>query len=136
MNDDCLATYLPKSVTTSVVFLTVLFGMDSSQNASESVDDQLIAATRDLETYAINNQFTVHDVPGDGNCLYSSVLYQLQANGLLTTTAQNLIEKWLLLISVNMQRLTCPLCVLLYSLVQPITMILKHLIALMSTLPL
>ena len=70
-------------------------GMDSSQNAindSESIDDPLVTATRDLETYAINNQFTVHDVPGDGNCLYSSVLYQLQANGLLTTTAQNLRE--------------------------------------------
>ena len=40
---------------------------------------------QNLERYATSNQITIHKVPGDGNCLYNAVLYQLESNGVTTT---------------------------------------------------
>ena len=49
-----------------------------------------MTAEQNLERYAASNQFTIHNVPGDGNCLYNAVLYQLDSNGVITTTVENL----------------------------------------------
>ena len=43
-----------------------------------------------LERYTTSNQVIVHNVPGDGNCVYNAVLYQLESNGIITTTVENL----------------------------------------------
>ena len=50
----------------------------------------LVTAEQNLERYATSNQFTIHNVPGDGNCLFNTVLYQLESNVVVTTTVENL----------------------------------------------
>ena len=39
----------------------------------------LVAPSHRLTTLARENGFTIHDVAGDGNCLYNAVVYQLQS---------------------------------------------------------
>ena len=90
----------------------------STQGTSSDTDDLLVAATHDLERYAADNQFTIHNVAGDGNCLYNSVLYKLQANGIVTTTAQNLREMVATHLSQHAETYMPFVC----SAVQPITM--------------
>ena len=44
-----------------------------------------------LETFARQHGFSVHDVPGYGDCLFSSVAYQLQNVGY---AVRPLLGKW------------------------------------------
>ena len=46
--------------------------MDCSDN-----ENALSAAVHKLETIASQNGFTIHDVPYDGNCMFSAIAYQL-----------------------------------------------------------
>ena len=49
--------------------------MTCGNNSCDSGSDTLSRLT----TLAKDNGFTVHDVPGDGNCLFSAVAYQLES---------------------------------------------------------
>ena len=69
--------------------------IDSVDPASHACSDpnstnDLETAKHNLETYATDNNFTIRNVPGDGNCLYNSVLYQLESKGIISTTVENL----------------------------------------------
>ena len=53
-------------------------GGNSGNSSCDSVSDIAMASNR-LTTLARENGFTVHDVPGDGNCLFNAVAYQLES---------------------------------------------------------
>ena len=44
-------------------------------------NDDLLAASSRLQALARENGFTIHDVPGDGNCLFNAITYQLRSFG-------------------------------------------------------
>ena len=52
-----------------------------------SIDDgnELTTATNTLRALARQKGFVVHDVPGDGNCLYNAVAYQLKSVSISTS---------------------------------------------------
>ena len=45
-----------------------------------------------LKTLADQNGFTIHDVPHDGNCMFSAIAYQLQSIGICGIDASKLRE--------------------------------------------
>ena len=48
-----------------------------------------------LETIASQNGFTIHDVPADGDCMFSAIVYQLNSIGIHVdsqTLRQNVAE--------------------------------------------
>ena len=48
---------------------------------SNITDDEVLYCTNVLEQFARQHELVIHDVPRDGNCLFSSVAYQLQNVG-------------------------------------------------------
>ena len=44
-------------------------------------EDALSTAVHKLQTIASQNGFTIHDVPYDGNCMFSAIAYQLNSTG-------------------------------------------------------
>ena len=50
----------------------------------------IVLSSNNLEKYAQDNNLTIHNVAGDGNCLYNAVLYQLNSNGVNISTVQTL----------------------------------------------
>ena len=62
----------------------------SHANTDPNSMNDLETAKHNLETHATDNNFTIRNVPGDGNCLYNSVLYQLESKGVISTTVENL----------------------------------------------
>ena len=42
-------------------------------------DSELLTASNTLKELARGKGFVVHDVPGDGNCLFNAVGYQLES---------------------------------------------------------
>ena len=44
-------------------------------DCSDSDDAALLTAVHKLETIAGQNSFTIHDVPYDGNCMFSAILH-------------------------------------------------------------
>ncbi len=54
--------------------------------------NDLTSAKHNLQQYANGNCFSLHDVPGDGNCLYHAILYQLKNNNVISTTVHDLRE--------------------------------------------
>ena len=50
--------------------------MDCSDTA-----DPLVTAMHNLETQVRQNGFTIHNVPYDGDCMFSSILHQLNSSG-------------------------------------------------------
>ena len=50
--------------------------MDCSNSA-----DPLMTAMHNLETQARQNGFTIHNVPYDGDCMFSAIVYQLNSSG-------------------------------------------------------
>ena len=44
--------------------------------------DPLLSAIHKLETVASQNGFTIHDVPADGDCMFSAVAYQLNSSNI------------------------------------------------------
>ena len=54
---------------------------DIAIECSES-DDPLLSAMHKLETVASQNGFTIHDVPADGDCMFSAIVYQLNSIGI------------------------------------------------------
>ena len=50
-------------------------------------------ALQRLKAVAKQNSFTIHDVPLDGNCMFSAISYQLQANGVYSADNSKLRQK-------------------------------------------
>ena len=50
-------------------------------------DHSLSVAMTHLRSSVSKAKLMIHDVPGDGNCLYWSILYQLKARGACTASA-------------------------------------------------
>ena len=42
---------------------------------TSSTDDEVLCCTNVLEQFARQHELAIHDVPRDGNCLFSSVAY-------------------------------------------------------------
>ena len=53
---------------------------DIAMDCSDSADP-LITAMHTLETQARQNGFTIHNVPYDGECMFSAIVYQLNSSG-------------------------------------------------------
>ena len=47
-------------------------------------------AVHKLETIASQNGFTIHDVPYDGNCMFSAIAYQLNSSGVCDVNSNGL----------------------------------------------
>ena len=54
---------------------------ESSMSGGNSSCSDIAIVFNRLTTLARENGFTVHDVPGDGNCLFNAVAYQLESVG-------------------------------------------------------
>ena len=50
--------------------------------SNPTINNTLTAATNRLQALARSNNFIVHDVPGDGNCLFNAIAYQLRSLGM------------------------------------------------------
>ena len=81
-------------------------GCDSPTNVAVSVErvpmecssihddsDEFSIALHQLKVLASQNNFTVHDVPYDGNCMFSAVSYQLQTTGVCSVDSSELRQK-------------------------------------------
>ena len=53
-------------------------------------NDALTTAIHKLETLASQNGFTIHDVPCDGNCMFSAIVYQLNSTGVCDVDSNGL----------------------------------------------
>ena len=56
-----------------------LTGGQDSCIVNDSTNDLNVVASHRLTRLARENGFTVHGVPGDGNCLFNAVAYQLES---------------------------------------------------------
>ena len=69
---------------------------DSVQNEPmecSSNSDEFSTALQQLKPSAHQNSLTIHDVPYDGNCMFSAISYQLQKNGVCDADSNKLREK-------------------------------------------
>ena len=55
--------------------------------------DEFSTALRQLKALACRNNFSVHDVPYDGNCIFNAVSYQLQTTGECNIDSNELRQK-------------------------------------------
>ena len=64
----------------------------SHANSDPNSTNDLESAKHNLEKHMplITISLNIRNVPGDGNCLYNSVLYQLESNGVISTAVENL----------------------------------------------
>ena len=62
--------------------------MECSSNS-----DEFSTALQQLKASAHQNSLTIHDVPYDGNCMFSAISYQLQKNGVCDADSNKLREK-------------------------------------------
>ena len=56
--------------------------VDSPTEIAMECNDPLLSAMHKLETIASQNGFTIHDVPADGDCMFSAIVYQLSSIGI------------------------------------------------------
>ena len=76
-----------------------------------SVDkNEFSIALQQLKAVAKQNSFIIHDVPLDGNCMFSSISYQLQANGVYSGDSIELRQKVANHLEVNAQLYSDFLC--------------------------
>ena len=79
-------------------------GCDNSSHTNVAVDeesepmehddsDEFSTALCQLNVLAHQNNFAIHDVPYDGNCMFSAVLYQLQTSGVCNVDSSDLRQK-------------------------------------------
>ena len=59
--------------------------MDCSDN-----DNAFLTAQQKLNTVVNENGFTIHDVPSDGDCMFSAILYTLNSTGLCDVDSDTL----------------------------------------------
>ena len=62
-----------------------------AMDCSES-SDPLLTAMHTLKTIANENGFTVHDVPADGDCMFSAIAYQLNSSNICDVDSSLLRE--------------------------------------------
>ena len=62
----------------------------SNEVSCESWPVNLVPALNNLRAFATDKNFSIHDVPRDGNCLFSAVLYQLVTCGLFSSAVEHL----------------------------------------------
>ena len=62
--------------------------MECSSNS-----DEFSTALQQLKSSVHQNSLTIHDVPYDGNCMFSAISYQLQKNGVCDADSNKLKEK-------------------------------------------
>ena len=55
--------------------------------------DELSTALEQLKALATQNSFTIHNVPYDGDCMFSAISYQLQANDVCSADSSKLRQK-------------------------------------------
>ena len=55
--------------------------------------DELSTALEQLKAFAKQNGFTIHNVPYDGDCMFSAISYQLQANDVCSADSSELRQK-------------------------------------------
>jgi hypothetical protein len=55
--------------------------------------DELSTALEQLKALAKQNSFTIHNVPYDGDCMFSAISYQLQANDVCSADSSKLRQK-------------------------------------------
>ena len=53
-------------------------------------DNSFIIALSALEQLARENGFSIHDVPYDGNCMFSAIAYQLKSIDICSVDSSNL----------------------------------------------
>lgn len=53
-------------------------------------NDELMAASDRLQALVRDNGFVIHNVPGDGNCLFNAIAYQLRSMGMTVGSINNL----------------------------------------------
>ena len=69
-----------------LVVLTIVHVMYPQLECSQGIsdgNDLFSLALHELEAKARLSDFSIHDVPYDGNCLFSALSYQLQSTSLL-----------------------------------------------------
>ena len=69
--------------------------VDSPTEIAMECNDPLLSAMHKLETIASQNGFTIHDVPADGDCMFSAIVYQLSSIGIHVdspTLRQNVVD--------------------------------------------
>ena len=62
--------------------------MECSSNS-----DEFSTALQQLKSSAHQNSLTIHDVPYDGDCMFSAISYQLQKNGVCNADSNKLRQK-------------------------------------------
>ena len=70
-------------------------------------NNPLLSAMYKLETVASQNDFIIHDVPADGNCMFSAIVYQLNSIGI------HVVSQTLRQLLLNTCKLTKPCIVIL-----------------------
>ena len=85
----------PIDATTQPVAETV--GNVASPNAPGEIamdcsdsDNAFLTAQQKLNAVVYENGFTIHDVPSDGDCMFSAILYQLNSTGLCDVDSDTL----------------------------------------------
>ena len=79
-------------------------GCDNSNHTNVAVDeesepmehddsDEFTTVLCQLKVLAHQNNFVIHDVPYDGNCMFSAVSYQLQTSGVCSVDSSDLRQK-------------------------------------------
>ena len=63
--------------------------IESDMECSDN-EDVLSTAVHKLETIASQIGFTIHDVPYDGNCMFSAIAYQLNSTGVCDVDSDGL----------------------------------------------
>ena len=74
---------------------TTNFVLSDPISTSELIIDEHSSTINDLTIAKTDNNFTIHDVAGDGNCLYNSVLYQLSVTNITVDNLRKMVGTYL-----------------------------------------
>ena len=77
------------TISTAIPWLSVTTQL-SSDLSRDSWPENLAQALNNLKAFATDKNFSICDVPRDGNSLFSALLYQLESCGLLSSTVEHL----------------------------------------------
>ena len=57
-----------------------VISLKQENEPTECTSDELSLALHKLKCLALQNSFTIYDVPYDGNCMFSAISHQLQTS--------------------------------------------------------
>ena len=66
---------------------------DTEPEPMECSSDEFSIALHKLKSLAFQNNFTIHDVPFDGNCMFSAISHQLQTSKVCNVDSSELRNK-------------------------------------------